>query len=199
MKGTPMKVLLLSGGADSATLLGLAENIDVHCLTVSYGQRHGREIASAVALAAYYRKPHSVVSVPEVFGKPHALSSDAVPSGPCVVRGRNMAFLSLACAYAANLGASEVLFGSTYDDAADYADCREKFVESFNAMLRSSELDAMVSAPFARKRKAEVIRYGKALGVPYHLTWSCYLGGDKPCGECNACKLRESAFAEASA
>jgi 7-cyano-7-deazaguanine synthase len=189
-------VILLSGGSDSATLLGLAAGIQATALSVAYGQRHGRELASAQALASHYGVEHETVYLPLFRGS--ALShGSAQPNGPCVVHGRNLAFLSVGLAFAANVGASEVLFGATADDQADYPDCRREFVDALNATAAASGLVPRVVAPFIGKRKADVIRYGLAIGVPYQMTWTCYDGGLHPCGACNACKLRASAFAEA--
>jgi len=42
-----------------------------------------------------------------------------------------------------------------------------------------------------------VLRLGRALGVPFEHTWSCYHDGKAPCGACPSCAERRDAFAEA--
>ena len=52
-----------------------------------------------------------------------------------------------------------------------------------------------IEAPFVNWTKKDVVREGLRLHVPYELTWSCYEGGDKPCGKCGTCLDRAAAFA----
>jgi 7-cyano-7-deazaguanine synthase len=178
--------------------MGLAAQHSTTCLAVDYGQRHRRELESAKSVAQYYGKQIEIVRLPVFPGS--ALANDAQHAlGPCVVHGRNLALVSVALAFAANIGARCVLFGATADDRKDYPDCRTEFVEAMNVAALSSGLVSRLIAPFIDWKKSEVIRYGLWIGVPYRMTWTCYEGREEPCGICNACKLRRSAFDEAGA
>jgi 7-cyano-7-deazaguanine synthase len=100
---------------------------------------------------------------------------------------------------ALSLGCSAVYYGAHHDDWAGsaYPDCSPEFVE---AMARAVELgtggELRLEAPFVTWSKADIVRLGLQLGVPYGLTWSCYEGGDRPCGTCATCIDRAHAFAE---
>ena len=60
--------------------------------------------------------------------------------------------------------------------------------------FEGSGKECSLEAPFINSNKADIVKEGLRLGVPYHLTWSCYEGGDKPCGNCGTCIDRQAAF-----
>ena len=62
------------------------------------------------------------------------------------------------------------------------------------AIVEGSGHQLTIEAPFIGMTKAEIIKSGLEIGVPYELTWSCYEGGDKPCGKCATCIDRQAAF-----
>lgn len=112
--------------------------------------------------------------------------------GSTVVPGRNLVLLSLAVAHASAVGARKVVFGGHLGDAAIYPDCRQEFVA---AVSRAAELSVgvYVDQPFGGALKKDVVREGRLLGAPLALSWSCYEGGNTPCGECGACVARSAA------
>ena len=212
-------VVLLSGGADSATLLAQAVSVsgseNVDALSIFYGQKHAREIESARAIAQYYKVHlHSLDLTPVFANSASSLIADSKNDIPhtdyaeqlretngspvsTYVPFRNGLFLSAAASMAQSLGAGVLMYGAHADDAAGnaYPDCSQDFVD---AMSRAIELgtggELTLCAPFAGFNKAQVIACGLELGVPYELTWSCYEGGDVPCGTCATCRDRASAF-----
>ena len=113
---------------------------------------------------------------------------------------RNGMFLSAAAALAVSLYPNEdvkIYIGAHADDAAGnaYADCSENFIDSMNdAIYIGTYKRVSIVAPFAKSNKAEVVAKGLELNVPYQYTWSCYNGGDKPCGKCGTCIDRAKAF-----
>ncbi|MGD0249906.1 MAG: 7-cyano-7-deazaguanine synthase QueC [Thermoplasmata archaeon] len=210
-------VVLLSGGMDSATCLALAavEDRPVHALTVLYGQRHAREVSSARALAQKYRVArHVVLRLP--FGNllrsalthpglripQRAPASGRIPS--TYVPARNTILLSVALGYAESNGLEAIYLGANAIDYSGYPDCRPEYLRAFERLARLATragveegITVRVRAPLLKMSKAEIVRTGERLGVPWELTWSCYLGGRSPCGRCASCRLRARGFREA--
>ncbi len=209
-------VVLLSGGLDSATALAWAQKVkkwDCRCLLFDYGQRHRRELRAARALAKRAGCPVHVVrfrlpwggsslidknvSVPR-----HALSSigrGALPN--TYVPARNTIFIAFALSWADAVGATHVVIGANALDYSGYPDCRPHYLRAMQKAGRlGTRLGAeknkplRVWAPLLRLSKAAIIRKGRALHVPYELTWSCYQGGRRPCGTCDSCRLRAEGF-----
>lgn len=220
---TPNKraVVLLSGGLDSATTAAIARSEGYELLTLAfdYGQRHRRELEAARAVsAAMGAVDHRVVSFDlRAFGGSALTSAIAVPHGrdPAAmahdipityVPGRNLIFLSFATAYAEVMGANDIFIGVNFLDYSGYPDCRPEFLAAFsetaNLATKAGTQDGRklhMHAPLIEFSKADIIRRGLTLGVPYELTWSCYEGGEQACGTCDSCLLRLKGFAEAGA
>lgn len=209
-------VVILSGGIDSSTLLydTASKGYEVSALTFIYGQKHEREIGSARAICEGLSVSHRVVDLSAL---KRILSGSAltdpdveIPDVPetsehydtlktTIVPNRNAIFLSIAVGYAVSTGAGAVLFGAHHSDRGVYPDCRAEFVEAFQAAerLATDAPELRVEAPYAAMDKAEIVRLGVGLGVPFGLAWSCYKGGDVHCGVCSSCRERKRAFAEA--
>ena len=214
-------VVLLSGGLDSTTCLAMAIDElgtnNVTALNMLYGQKHDREIQSAVAVAQYYGVPYyemDLSAVMEYSDCPllkhsnkeikHMSYGDQLKemggSGTVdtYVPFRNGLFLSAAASFALSIGADEVYYGAHADDAAGsaYPDCSLSFATAMNnVMQEGSGGKVRLVAPFIDMTKAEVVRAGLLLNAPYQLTWSCYEGGEEPCGKCGTCIDRAKAFA----
>ena len=216
-----MKALVLtSGGLDSTTCLALAiekygaEN--VLALSISYGQKHSKEIDAARAVTSYYGVTLRTLDLAKLFeGSDCSLlvgSSEDIPKesyasqlektdGKPVstyVPFRNGLFLSSAASIALSNGCDVIYYGAHSDDAAGnaYPDCSEDFNNAMNtAIYLGSGKQLRIVAPFVSKTKADVVAEGLRLKAPYHLTWSCYEGGEKPCGKCGTCIDRAAAFA----
>lgn len=217
-----MKALVLfSGGVDSTTCLGIAVkkygSENVLALSVSYGQKHTKEIDSARAVAKHYGVELYELDLSEMFRFSNCSllkgSSEEIPhesyeeqlketNGSPVstyVPFRNGLFISSAAAIAISRGCSVIYYGAHSDDAAGnaYPDCSETFNNAMaEAVWVGSGNQVRIEAPFVTKTKADVVKIGLELGVPYELTWSCYEGGDVPCGKCGTCIDRARAFAE---
>jgi 7-cyano-7-deazaguanine synthase len=211
-------VVLLSGGMDSATCLAMASRATapVDALTVFYGQRHARELRSARALAKHFGvRHHSVVRLPvgsllrsaltsESSRLPHPKrrAPDRIP--PTYVPARNTILLALALGYAESERLPTIYIGANAVDYSGYPDCRPAFIQEFTRLSRLATRVGVeegwsprVRAPLLKLTKAEIVRRGKALGVPWAQTWSCYSGGGRPCGRCAACRIRARGFREA--
>ncbi|MGN1417665.1 MAG: 7-cyano-7-deazaguanine synthase QueC [Oscillospiraceae bacterium] len=216
-----MKALVLvSGGVDSTTCLAMAVSEygreNVVGLSVSYGQKHTKELESARNVAKYYDielietdlspmfkysdcslLSHSDKDIPEESYAEQLEKSDGKPVST-YVPFRNGLFLSAAAAIAISKDCGIIMYGAHADDAAGnaYPDCSEVFKNAMNeAIWEGSGHQVRVEAPFVNHTKAEVVKKGLELKAPYELTWSCYEGHDKPCGVCGTCRDRAAAFA----
>ena len=119
------------------------------------------------------------------------------------VPARNTIFLSFALAYAEVRDAEAIVLGINALDYSGYPDCRPEYLEAMSRVARLATRQGVegrppqLLAPLIELSKAEIVRLGSDLGVPWELTWSCYLGGDLACGVCDSCRLRLKGFEEA--
>ena len=211
-------VVLLSGGLDSAVALYVAKSKgydEVHAISFNYGQRHETELNHAKAIAEKAGvAAHKIVTLNlgDFGGSSLTDKNMEVEDGDVsrtdipvtYVPARNMVFLSVAASYAESIGAQNIYIGVSQVDYSGYVDCRQEFIDAMEAAINKGTVmgaesgkPIKIHAPFVNKTKAEEISLGMELGVDFGLTWSCYRGGEKPCGTCDSCLLRAKAFAEA--
>jgi 7-cyano-7-deazaguanine synthase len=203
-------IMLLSGGLDSAVLLYhlLERGYYVRCLTVNYGQRHWRELAAAEKLVRRLLRVDQnqidLSSTLNLFGGSSQTDNlIPVPEGHyeeesmklTVVPNRNMVLLSLATAWAVSTKSDLVAYAAHRGDHAIYPDCRPEFVDAMaHAVSLCDWHKVRLVVPFATMTKAEIVKEGARLGVPFELTYSCYKGGIEHCGKCGTCTERREAF-----
>jgi 7-cyano-7-deazaguanine synthase len=206
-------VVLASGGLDSTTLAYYLQDMGAKArlLSFDYGQRHAREVECARQVADRLGVLHDVADLRSVGGllRGSALTDPRVPvpdghyaawsMRDTVVPNRNALMLDIAVAVAIANRCDAVAFGAHGGDHAIYPDCRPEFVAAFtaSAMLANEGFlpdGFQVVAPFLNCGKAEVVRIGHQLGVPFAATWSCYKGGTIHCGTCGTCTERREAF-----
>lgn len=210
-------VILLSGGLDSAVALHLAksEGFELHTISFDYGQRHNRELNAAKTIAQQAGVAnHQVVTLKldrwggsSLTDKQMEVEDGNVNRSDIPVTyvpARNMVFLSVAASLAEAIGAQDIFIGVSQVDYSGYVDCRQEFIDGMEKAINLGTVmgaeknqPIKIHAPFVNKTKAEEIQLGVKLGVDFGLTWSCYRGGEKPCGTCDSCLLRAKAFAEA--
>ena len=217
---TKKAICLLSGGLDSSVTLAIAksEGYEVYAMTFIYGQTHSKEIEAAKKIAKHFKvREHKVIGLDlSEIAKSSLISGAEIPTGRSAeeiisckeipstyVPGRNIIFLSLALAYAESIDADAIFIGANAVDFAGYPDCRPEFFEKFQELInigtkRGVEGNPIkIKTPIINLTKAEIIKKGLSLGVPFELTWSCYLGKEKACGKCDSCILRLKGFKEA--
>ena len=115
-----------------------------------------------------------------------------------VVPSRNTILLELATAFAISNDCKEVYYGAIKGDVGDYPDTTPQFLEKINELNKVNNYEYIpIFAPFVDKEKVEVVKIALQLNVPIEQTWSCYLGGEEPCGECFSCRAREEAINQA--
>lgn len=211
-------VILLSGGLDSSTVLYQAKADGCQCYAISfdYQQRHRKELNSALMLANTVGViEHQVVNfdlrqwggsalTDDKINLPQQRSlaemADHIPT--TYVPARNTIFLSFALGYAEAIAAERVYIGVNALDYSGYPDCRPDYMQAIQEVFRlgtkqgRSGEPIKIITPLIDLKKTEIIQLGNQLGVPWHLTWSCYAGNDIACGVCDSCQLRLAAFAE---
>ena len=211
-------VVLLSGGLDSATVLGLAraEGRTVHALSFRYGQRHRIELKRAEDQARLLGAERHVildVDLGKIGGSALTDEAIAVPRADLdsreipvtYVPARNTIFLAHGLALAEVSGADRIDLGINAVDYSGYPDCRPEYLEAFQRLANLATASGVegrtqvtIHAPLIHLTKAEIIRRGLACGVDYGRTMSCYEPGpsEAPCGRCDSCAIRAAAFAE---
>lgn len=217
-------LVLNSGGCDSTTCVGLAvekfgkENVAT--LSAYYGQKHEKELECAKKVAQYYGVAHYEVNLSSVMQfsncpllassteeiKHESYADQIAENGEGMVSTyvpfRNGLLLSSVAALAVSLFPDDevdVYYGAHADDAAGqaYADCSPEFYEAMNQAINIGTYNKVsVVAPLINMNKAQVVKTGTDIKVPYELTWSCYEGGEKACGTCGTCIDRINAFKE---
>jgi len=213
-------VVLLSGGIDSATALAIAKSRGFLCyaLSMDYNQKHRHELSAAKKIAAALEvEDHRVIKIDlSTFGG--SALTDAIPvpkfhpalrmfqSIPVTyVPARNTVLLSIALAWAETLGAMDIFIGVNAVDYSGYPDCRPEFIRAFQKTANLGTKAGVtgksfrIHTPLIRLTKAEIIRRGTELGVPFKWTHSCYDPDPKgrACGACDSCRIRKKGFVEA--
>jgi 7-cyano-7-deazaguanine synthase len=201
-------VVVMSGGPDSSTAAYWTKNqgYEMYGITFKYGQIASKETEHAKLIAKELGidiEEIDISSLNKIFegvtllcNRNFAIPSKFEPS--IIVPFRNAIFLSIAVAHAISVNAETVIYGAHASDRPFYPDCREEFIQAFNRVVKiGTDNDVTIVAPFIRMKKWEIIRLGAKLGVPYELTWSCYLNDLVHCGRCESCVNRKSAFLKA--
>ncbi len=210
-------LVLFSGGLDSTTSLALAIKAygkeNVVALSISYGQKHIKEIEASNKIAAYYGVEHIYLDLSKIFEYSNCSllshSNEEIPKGDykdqleqkkvltTYVPYRNGLFLSSAAAIAISRDCDVIYYGAHKDDSNNdaYPDCSPEFTNAINeAIYLGSGKRVKVIGPFVDMHKKDIIKVGTELNVPYELTWSCYEGHEKACGKCGTCIDRKKAF-----
>lgn len=176
---------LLSGGLDSVTLLHKlhGEGHSIHALMVDYGQAHIKELE----FADFHCKRLGVLS-----SKIKLPSLGGLTEQSWIVPNRNAILISLAVNLAVKASADTVTIGCNASDAEMFPDCSSEFLSSINATIRAAAYDIEVCAPFLDTPKWVIGGLAREMGIGSDATWTCYVGGDEPCGKCHACKSLET-------
>lgn len=216
-----MKALVLSsGGVDSTTCVGIAvkkygaENVST--VSVFYGQKHTKELECAEQVAKYYKVKHYTLNLYEILQYSNCallknstqkishksyeeqIKEDGIVS--TYVPFRNGLMLSAVATLAMSIYPDDevaIYLGVHADDSAGnaYADCSKEFTDTIGKAISIGTYNKVhLEAPLVELNKAGVVKIGLELGVPYEITWSCYEGGDVPCGKCATCIDRAEAF-----
>ncbi len=216
MPNNKKAVVLLSGGLDSAVTLYFAkkQGYECYCLIFDYGQRHNKEISAAKKIARISGSNFEIVKIslpwkgsslldkdlkiPQVTRSPGHQVTGQIPN--TYVPARNIIFLSFALSFAEAISARAIFIGAHSEDYSGYPDCRPEFYRAFSKAAKTGTKTGVegspikIVAPLISKNKAQIIKAGTNLGVPFEFTWSCYNGGRAPCGGCDSCYYRAKGF-----
>lgn len=209
-------IVLLSGGLDSATSAAIAirEGYEAIALSLNYGQRHHKELQAAQKIAEFLKiKQHyfldinlaqwggssltdEQIKLPQEGVNPNIIPSTYVP-------GRNTVFVAIALSLAEAKNAEAIYLGINAVDYSGYPDCRPEYLKAYQQLANLSSKIGLegkapqLIAPLINDSKVEIIKRAMSLNVPIDVTWSCYQGGEKPCGLCDSCRIRDKALIEA--
>lgn len=209
-------VVLLSGGLDSATTaaIALCQGYEAIALSFRYGQRHLRELQAATKIVKKLGiQEHFIVdinlaqwggssltdaslSLPQDGVKPGIIPSTYVP-------GRNTVFIAIALSLAEAKNAEAIYLGINAIDYSGYPDCRPEYLAAYQQLANLASKVGVegkapqLVAPLVQDSKIDIVRRAVKLGVPIEDTWSCYQGGETPCGLCDSCRIRDRALIDA--
>ena len=203
-------IIVLSGGLDSTTLLYEYQSRIALAVSFDYGSNHNqRELAFAALHCERLGIKHLIIPldfIHQYFHSSLLSGADAVPEGnyddenmrSTVVSFRNGIMLAVAAGLAEDNGLQQIMMANHAGDHAIYPDCRPSFVQAMdNAVQAGTYNGVRLFTPYTNLTKADIARRGKALGIDYSETWSCYKGGEHHCGKCGTCTERIEALREA--
>ncbi len=209
-------VVLLSGGLDSATTAAqaIADGYEVIALSFRYGQRHERElrasrmVAKKLGITEHYilevrlsQWGGSALTDESMHIPVDGVNTDTIPS--TYVPGRNTVFIAIALSLAEAKHAVAIYLGINAVDYSGYPDCRPEYLEAFQNLAQLSSKAGLegkapkLVAPLIHDLKVDIVKRALKLKVPIEITWSCYQGGEEPCGLCDSCRIRDRALIEA--
>ena len=206
-------VVLLSGGLDSSTVTGIAKKSEakIFGLSFDYGQRHKKELNAAMTIANHFDiQEFKIVKLDlSLWGgssltdtqkdiPTNGIQINKIPN--TYVPGRNTIFISVALSYAEAIDADFIGLGINALDYSGYPDCRPDYIKKFQELAnlankRGREYNPIkLWTPLIDLNKEEIFQLAFENNVPLDQTWSCYVGDSKPCGKCDSCRIRDTAY-----
>ncbi len=205
-------VCLISGGMDSFVSAAIAkkQGYEIYGLTVRYGQRNKKEIASAIKVAKFLDVKRHIITDVDLSWTRSALTDRSLKIPKRVRRGeipatyvpaRNTVLVSIALSLAETVDADAIFIGVNAVDFSNYPDCKPEYIKRFQKLIdiatkkTSGGGKIKIHTPLLLMSKTRIVKKGLSLGLNFSITWSCYRNGKKPCGRCPSCILRAKAFA----
>ncbi len=206
-------IILASGGLDSSTVAGIARRSEakIYGLSFDYGQRHKKELNAAKKIAKHFKFDDlKIVKIDlSLWGGSSltdkkklipnkGINKDTIPN--TYVPGRNTIFISIALSYAEAINADLIGLGVNALDYSGYPDCRPDYIQQFQKLANLANKRGRENkpiklwTPLIDLNKEEIIEMAFNHNVPIEKTWSCYVGGNKPCETCDSCRIRIKAY-----
>ena len=202
-------IVLLSGGLDSLTALGVCKDeygIDF-ALTFDYGQKSAKyEILSSKKISDYYKIKHKIIRLDWL----EEITNTALVSDLCIpnenfgtkssaesvwVPNRNALFLNISASYADSYGYDYIIFGANKDEGQTFPDNTEEFRIKMTELFEYSTLKKpKVVAPLINSSKDDIVRIAIEKKVPLEFVRSCYSSGQSHCGKCESCMHLKNAL-----
>ena len=200
-------LIILSGGMDSVTLLYDYKDQIALAVSFNYGSKHNvKELECAKWHCQQLGIEHIIIPLDfmqKYFTSSLLIGGEEIPEGhyddenmkSTVVPFRNGIMLAIAAGLAESRGLKNVMMANHSGDHAIYPDCRPEFVDAMSAAISAGTYEGLkIIAPYTKITKSDIALRGKALGIDYSKTWSCYKGGEKHCGKCGTCTERIEAL-----
>ncbi len=217
LMGKEIAVVLLSGGMDSAvcTAIAIEQGFEVAALHLNYGQKtQNKELICFQNICKHYNIEKKLVvdinHLSQIGGSSltdnrmeievGSLDKSEIPNS--YVPFRNANILAIATSWAEVIGAKALFIGATQVDFSGYPDCRKSFFDAFQMVINygtKPETQITIVTPIIDYTKAEIVKKGIELKVPFNYTWSCYKSEKAACGTCDSCLLRLKGFESAGA
>lgn len=201
------KIILLSGGMDSTTLLHQYKHDIKIAVSFDYGSKHNKtEIKYAKINCAELKIQHTIIRldfINNLFKSDLLKSGGDIPKGhyqsetmkSTVVPFRNGIMLSIVAGLAESDNCKGILIANHFGDHAIYPDCRKVFIKNMNEAIKTGTYNKIkILAPYTNITKRSIALRGKRLGMKYENTYSCYTGKSVHCGECGTCVERKEAL-----
>ena len=208
-------ISVFSGGLDCTVATSVyAKDYEIHAITFNYGQKAlNQEINASRKICEKMGWSHEVIDLPwlsEISNS--SLNTDADIPEPSEndlddyskssesasnvwVPARNTVFTSIALSYAESVGAEIIIVGWNGEEGETFPDNSKEYMEEFNRLISVGSPEKIrIEAPCIDLDKEEIVKLGVEIGAPIELSYSCYKGGDKPCGVCESCMRRKRAF-----
>ena len=208
-------ISVFSGGLDCTVATCVYDkDYEIHAITFNYGQKaFNQELKASKNICEKMGWRHEVIElpwlskistsslntdeeIPEVDENDlDDLDKSSETASNVWVPARNTVFTSIALSYAESIGAEIIIVGWNGEEGETFPDNSKEYMDEFNELISVGSPDKIrIEAPAINLNKEEIVELGVEVGAPMNLSYSCYKGGDEPCGVCESCMRRKRAF-----
>ena len=208
-------ISVFSGGLDCTVATSVYDkDCEIHAITFDYGQKaFAQEVKASKKICEHMGWTHEVISLPWLakISNSSLNTDEDIPevseddldnfdkssqtASNVWVPARNTVFTSIALSYAESIGAEIIIVGWNGEEGETFPDNSKEYMEEFNKLLEVGSPEKIrIEAPCIDLNKEEIVELGFDIGAPMELSYSCYNGGETPCGVCESCMRRKRAF-----
>ena len=208
-------ISVFSGGLDCTVATSVYDkDCEIHAITFDYGQKaFAQEVKASKKICEHMGWTHEVISLPWLakISNSSLNTDEDIPevseddldnfdkssqtASNVWVPARNTVFTSIALSYAESIGAEIIIVGWNGEEGETFPDNSKEYMEEFNKLIEVGSPEKIrIEAPCIDLNKEEIVELGFDIGAPMELSYSCYNGGETPCGVCESCMRRKRAF-----